>query len=119
MFANRATVVLPILLITLGTGWILTVLGVAKDLDWPWSLGLLSVGLLTFIVGGIDKVTMVVGPLFIVASLLSILRQTGRMTLDLEAPVLVVITGVLMLLVHWKRIPAPRWLNEANDPRPE
>ncbi len=81
MKPDKRTLILPLLLIAVGVGWLLTTLGVAPGIDWVWTLGLAIVGLLTFAIGGIDKVSVVIGPFFILASMLSILRQTGRLRL--------------------------------------
>ena len=50
------TLLLPVLLISIGTGWLLTALGFAPAIDWVWTLGLAAVGILTFVIGGVDKV---------------------------------------------------------------
>jgi hypothetical protein len=109
MSADRRTLIVPLLLIALGIGWLLTTLGVAPQIDWLWTLGLAAVGVLIFAVNGFDKVTLVLGPLFLTASTLSVLRQTGRIKLDVEIPVLVILTGVLLLIVRSRAIPAPKW----------
>lgn len=110
MSPNSTTIVLPVLLITLGSGWLLTTMGVAPGIHWIWILGLAAVGLLTFVVGGFDKATVVIGSFFIAASCLSVLRQTKRMSIDIEIPVLVIVFGILLLIVRSSAIPAPRWL---------
>lgn len=109
---------IPILLITLGVGWLLTTMGIVPQVDWVWTLGVALVGILTFALGGFDKVTFVVGSFFLLASLLSILRQTGRLGINIEIPVLIIAAGVLMLLALLKAIPSPKWLTDsANEPR--
>jgi hypothetical protein len=107
-------VIIPILLITLGTGWLLTTLGIVPQIDWVWTLGLVLVGILVFVIGGFDKVTVAIGPFFLIASLLSVLRQTGRLATNVEVPLLVIAAGVLLLLAQLKAIPAPKWLIEDN-----
>ncbi|HEX4413845.1 MAG TPA: hypothetical protein VH107_09475 [Lacipirellulaceae bacterium] len=106
------SLLIPILLITLGVGWLLTVLGVVPQIDWVWTLGVALTGILVFVLCGIDKVSVAVGPFFLIASGLSVLRQTGRLRMDLEIPVLVIAAGVLMLVAHSKSVPAPKWLIE-------
>jgi len=109
---DKKTLVVPVLLITLGLGWLMTTLGVAPQINWVWTLGIALVGVLTFAMGGVDKVTVVVGPFFILASCLSILRQTDRLSIDLEIPLLVIAAGVLLLVARLKSIPSPEWLVE-------
>jgi len=112
MKPDKKSLLIPLLLITVGTGWLLTTLGVAPGIDWIWTLGLAVIGVLVFVMSGIDKVTVVVGPFFELASCLSVLRQTGRLELDVEVPILVVISGVLLLLARQPAIPVPKWIVE-------
>jgi hypothetical protein len=112
MQPDKKSLILPILLITVGAGWLLSTLGVAPRIDWVWTLGLAIVGLLTFVLGGFDKLTVVVGPFFMVASLLSVLRQTGRIPLDVEVPILVILAGILLLIARTPAIPIPKWIIE-------
>jgi hypothetical protein len=109
MKPDKITLILPVLLITVGSGWLLSTAGVMPGVDWIWTLGLAVVGMLTFVVGRFDKVTAVVGPFLIIASCLSVLRQTGRLHVDLEVPILVITAGVLTLVARAPMIPAPRW----------
>ncbi len=118
MKPDKRTLILPLLLIAVGVGWLLTTLGVAPGIDWVWTLGLAIVGLLTFAIGGIDKVSVVIGPFFVLASMLSILRQTGRLRFDVEVPLLVILTGVLLLVARMPAIPIPRWIVQDADAEP-
>lgn len=81
-----------------------------QGVDWIWTLSLAIVGFLAFVVGGFDKVTAVVGPFLILASCLSLLRQTGRLSLDVEIPILVILAGVLALIARLPAIPVPKWI---------
>lgn len=116
MNRKSQTLLLPMLLLTVGSGWLLTSLGVAPEIDWVWTLGLAMVGALTLLLGGVDKVTVVIGPLFLIAAGLSTLRQTERLTLDVEVPILVILSGALMLVARLPQIPAPVWISEADKP---
>jgi hypothetical protein len=106
---NRSTLFLPISLIALGTGWLISALGFAPEIDWVWTIGLAAVGFLAFLLGGWNKVTLVAGLFFIGASGLSVLRQTGRMPLNVEVPSLVLWLGVLSLAAHHRSVPSPIW----------
>lgn len=53
-----------------------------------------------------------IGPLLIVASFLSVLRQTERMHFDHELPVLVILRGLLLLIARSKHVPVPKWFFE-------
>jgi hypothetical protein len=115
MTHDKRTLLVPILAITLGSGWLLTALDVAPRIDWVWTLCLAVVGLLTLAVGGIDKVTVVVGPFFLIASCLSVFRQAGRMSVDVEVPILVILAGVLLLIARSAVVPMPKWVSEDPD----
>lgn len=110
--SDRKSVIFPILLITLGVGWLLTTLSVIPGIDWVWTLGLAVVGLLVLVVGGVNKLSVVAGPFLLIASGLSVLRQTGRLHVDIEVPVLVIVTGLLWLVARHRSIPAPGFLQE-------
>ncbi|MGC4004886.1 MAG: hypothetical protein QM811_17925 [Pirellulales bacterium] len=107
---SKGPLALGLLIVAVGVGWLLSALGVAQNIDWIWTLGLGIVGVLTFVVGGgLDKFNVVVGPLFLLGSGLSILRQTGRLSFNIELPVLVIVSGVLLLATRLRSIPAPKW----------
>jgi hypothetical protein len=99
--------VVPILVILLGVTWLLNVLKIIPGVDWIWAVGLAAVGILTLAVGGINKLTVVIGPFFMVASVCSILRQTGRLEIDREIPILTIVLGCLLLLVQLIHVPTP------------
>jgi hypothetical protein len=112
MKPDKKTLLLPALLIIVGVGWLLTTLGIVPGIDWVWTLGLAAVGFLTFLVGGFDKVTFVAGVFFIVTSVLSVLRQTGRISLNVEVPILVILAGALLLIARHPLIPIPNWVDD-------
>ncbi len=112
---DKTMLAVPILLITVGSGWLLTTVGVVPGVDWAWSLGLAGVGLLVFIIGGFDKVTFAVGPFLIIASVLSVLRQTGRMRPDIEVPIFVIVAGALILVARLPVVPMPNWLPQSSS----
>jgi hypothetical protein len=113
---SRTRFVIPILTIVVGTGWLLTVEEYG-GINWIWTLGLGAIGILTFVLSGFDKVSATVGPFFILASLLSILRQTGRLRVDVEVPVLVIGAGVLLLVAQFSFVPTPKWIVPPNQSR--
>jgi hypothetical protein len=110
MKPDKLTIIFPIMLITIGGGWLLTTMGVAESIDWVWTLGLAVTGLLAMVIGGFNKVTVVIGPFFVVTSILSVLRQTDRLHIDVEVPILVILAGVLLLIARAPNIPAPDWI---------
>ncbi len=108
MNPERKTLVFPLLFMAVGTGWLLTTLGVVPGVNWVWTLGLAILGLLTFIIFGLDKISCVLGPFLIASSTFSVLRQTDRLHFDLEVPILVIIAGALMLVARLPAVPMPK-----------
>jgi len=108
--SDKKSLLIPILLIVLGSGWMLNVMDVLPGVNWAWSLGLGAVGILAFVLSGFDKFTIVVGPLFLSASMMSVMRQTGRLSLDMEVPFLVIFLGLLLLVARTSGVPNPRWI---------
>jgi hypothetical protein len=105
---DAGALLVPVCLIAVGTGWLLTALGIVPAVDWLWTLGLAVVGVLAFLVGGMNKATVVVGPFFLLASGLSILRQIGNLRFDVEMPILVIAAGILLLVALHPAVPAPK-----------
>jgi hypothetical protein len=112
---SRKRFVVPILVILLGVTWLLNVLKILPGVDWIWTVGLAAVGILTLTVGGINKLTVVVGPFLMVASVCSILRQTGRLEIDREVPILTIVLGCLLLFVQFLNLPLPDMLKPEEE----
>jgi len=53
--------------------------------------------------------TVVLGPMFFAAAVLSLLRQTGRLSFEMEVPIRLILPGVLMLMSRVPQIPSPLW----------
>jgi hypothetical protein len=114
---SRAPIVIPVLIIGVGTGWLLTAQGFGPGINWIWTMGLGLIGILTFVASkGFDKFSVVIGPFFLLASLLSVLRQTSQLRLDIEVPMLVISIGVLLLVAQLPVIPKPGWFVEPPPP---
>jgi hypothetical protein len=94
----------------IGGGWLLTELNFGPGVNWIWTMGLLAAGVVVFIIGGgVDKVSIVLGPFLIACGLLSIVRQSGLLPINIEMPCLVILGGFLFLVAQHPRVPAPKW----------
>ena len=102
----------PILTIIVGLTWLLNTLNIIPGVDWAWSIGLATVGILSVAVGGFNKVSIVTGPFLIIASVFYVMRQTGKINIDLEVPILVIVLGVLMLISQLSKLPLADALKE-------
>ena len=112
---DKRTLILPLTLIVVGVGWLLTELAVMPGVEWVWTLGLVALGVATLAVCGFDKLTVVVGPFFIAAGGLSVLRQTGQLPFNVEMPILMILLGLLLVIARMPFVPAPKW---ATEPEP-
>src|SRR6476646_6026948 len=90
-------ILIAVCLIALGTAWLLNNVGVMPGVNWVWTLGLAAVAVVIVGASGVDKVTVVIVPLLILASIGSVLRQTGRISANYEVPSLVIAGGILIL----------------------
>lgn len=116
----KGPISLALLIIVVGVGWLLGAIGIGSGINWVWTLGLGFLGISTFILsGGLDKSSVVIGPFFLVASILSVLRQSARLPFDIEVPVLVILVGVLLLIAQFRFIPSPKWYQAPSDDRRE
>ena len=118
MTSNMKSLSVPILIITVGVGWLLTIHDIVPGVNWVWTLGLAIAGLLILAIGGLDKVTFVIGPFLIAATFFSLMRQTGRISIDTEVPSLVVVFGTLMFVAKLLPIPKPTWIIEPGKAKP-
>lgn len=106
----KGLLVLSIIIVTIGIGDLLTTLDIIPGVDWVWTLALAIVGVLVIVLsGGLDKVSIVIGPFLLVGSVLSILRQTGHLDPKIEASLIVILIGVLLLVSQLSVVPPPRW----------
>ncbi|PYK84912.1 MAG: hypothetical protein DME40_18765 [Verrucomicrobia bacterium] len=82
MNESKSMVAIAVLVIALGVAWLLNTLNVIPGIDWIWTGGLGIAGILVLMISGIDRVSVVVGPFLLVTSVLSVLRQTGRLRFE-------------------------------------
>jgi hypothetical protein len=59
MQQDRTSLILGVLLVAVGGGWLLSSLGFIPSVDWAWSLALAVVGVLAAVLSGFDKVSFV------------------------------------------------------------
>jgi hypothetical protein len=105
-------IIVAVLVIALGIGWLLNTLGVIPGVDWLWTGGLGVAGILVMAANGINKFTFVIGSFLLVSSVFSVLRQTGRLHANIEMPVLFIILGVLLLVSLLLPLAPPEFLRE-------
>jgi hypothetical protein len=75
-------------------------------IDWIWVSGLGISGILLLSLAKLDRFNFVVGTTLMICSILALLRQTDVITINIEAPVLFICVGLLLLLSHVFRLPS-------------
>ena len=108
---SRKAFILPVLMMTVGFGWLLTSLN--SDINWIWTSCLGVIGIMTFVVSGIDKFSVVVGPFFLTASFMSIMRQLDLISLNSEVPFLVIVLGFFLAIAQFPVFKTPDWMKDS------
>jgi uncharacterized membrane protein len=114
---NRSVWILPILLTAFGIGWLLKITEVSPTVDWLWTMSLACIGTLIPIVIGLDKVTVVIGPAFLIACCLSLLCQTEKLSTEYIFPIMLIAIGLLLAMARLPTIPKANWLVGSDDHR--
>jgi hypothetical protein len=103
---SKPAIAISLLIIALGIGWLLNSLHVfGGRIDWIWVSGLGISGILLLSLARLDRFNFVVGTTLIICSILALLRQTEVININIEAPVLFISVGLLLLLSHLFRLP--------------
>jgi hypothetical protein len=105
MHGKMQAIAISILVIGVGVAWLLNTLEILPGVNWVWTAGLAASGVLMLMLGGLNKLTVVIGPWLILASIFSLLRQRGTIDIDQEVPYLVISLGVLLLLSALSNLP--------------
>lgn len=101
------SIAVSLLVIAVGVAWLLNTMQIIPGVNWVWTIGLAASGLLILALGGFNKLTIVVGPFLVIASVSSLMRQQGRLPAEREVPLLVIALGALMLLSAMSSLPRP------------
>src|SRR5439155_11841634 len=116
MSPSRKSNLFSLLIILIGIGWLLNTIHVIPNIDWVWTGALALVGVLVLFSTALNRFTYIIGFFMLLASAMSVLRQTGKVTANIEVPLLVVGFGLLTLTAEMLRLPMPNWMHEATLP---
>ncbi|MGD9789394.1 MAG: hypothetical protein AB7Q00_06045 [Phycisphaerales bacterium] len=114
----KVLIVVASLIVLVGLGWLLSGLGLMPEVNWIWVGGLTVSGLLVVALGGIDRMTLTVGPFLLAAAIGSFLRQSGSLDAKIELPALVLVFGMLMLLNLVLPVKNPEWMRTDGGTKP-
>ena len=97
---SKATV--PLLIIATGIGWLLSSNNVMPGVDWAWVLVFATVGILSLLTN-ISRFSVVFGPMMLLSSVLMVLMQSKKITVELAMPILVIALGIFMLISRYMK----------------
>ena len=116
--ASPAVLVLGVSVVAVGVLWLIGVKGFFPSPGWIWTATLGVGGVGVFAAGRrVDKATLIAGGFLLACCGASVLRHLGRLTLEVELPVLVIALGLLILLAQHPRVPVPRWYGPGEEGR--
>lgn len=110
MDSKKTGISSAVAIMAVGIAWLLNNVGILPAVEWIWTLGLAVTGIMILAIVGLDKATAVIGPFLIIGSFFSILRQTGKLSINYEIPILVIILGLLLLIAVLSPLKNPVWL---------
>ncbi|MEO5763822.1 MAG: hypothetical protein ABIR52_00785 [Casimicrobiaceae bacterium] len=99
---------LPITLIIVGLVWLVWHFRVFPDIDWVVALGFIAGGVAVMVFDGINKNSIVIGPILMAMGSAWALHDRYRLSWSLLIPALLVLLGVLMLIARSAAIPDKR-----------
>jgi hypothetical protein len=99
---------LPITLIVVGLVWLAWHIHLFPDMDWVISLAFITGGGVVLVTDGINKSSIVTGPLLIGVGAAWLLHDQYRIGWSVLIPAMLVLTGVLMLVARSAAIPERR-----------
>jgi hypothetical protein len=99
---------LPVTLIIVGLVWLVWHFRLFPDIDWVIAAAFVIGGIAVMAFDGINKNSIVIGPILIAMGGAWALHDRYRVSWSLIIPVLLVLLGVLMLIARSAAIPEKR-----------
>ena len=109
---------MPIALIVVGMAWLLDEAQLFPEVSWLWVFSLVAVGVALLLVDGINKSSVVTGPMLIGTGITTFMRQKYGLGLQIQLPLLMVLLGGLLLLARSPAIPEQREPGRPKDGEP-
>ncbi|MDD3153287.1 MAG: hypothetical protein PHS41_00350 [Victivallaceae bacterium] len=102
---KRKNLLAPLLIILIGTAWLLNQGNFIPGVDWVWTSVFFLAGASILLGTKPGRFAFVSGMFLMLGTILSIFRQTGKLSVSWEVPILVVLLGVLMLIAQFLSFP--------------
>ncbi|QLG87323.1 hypothetical protein HQ393_03115 [Chitinibacter bivalviorum] len=104
---GRGGVWLPVALIVIGSGWLMHRLEIFPSVNWIVILALLVSGFAVLLLEGINKSSIVIGPMLIAGGVTTFFQQQYDLARSVQIPLLLILCGLLMLLARSNKIAEP------------
>ena len=95
---KKAAIIVAVLIIVGGTALLLNNLRVLPEVDWMWTGWLSACGILMLTMGGMNKVSIVLGPFLLAVAALGVLSRTERISRSVRIRSLGIFCGALLVL---------------------
>ncbi|SMC24837.1 hypothetical protein SAMN02745857_01981 [Andreprevotia lacus DSM 23236] len=95
----------PIILIIFGAGWLVSELHLLPDANWIVILGLIAGGMAVLVAEGLNRSSIVTGPLLIAGGLATFVHDHNEIGWRFLVPVLMMLWGLLLLLGRALNLP--------------
>ena len=99
-------VALPLLLILFGAMWLAHVLGLIPDLRAIGGMALVVAGIAVLAIEGINKRSVVTGPVLMFCGAAWLGLQHGYLTRDLVAPLFLIVVGACLFVARLPGVPS-------------
>ena len=106
---------LPITLIVVGAVWLAWHFHFFPDIDWVIAVGFIAGGIVVLAIDGINRNSIVTGPLLIAVGVAWALHDQYRVSWSVMIPSILILLGVLMLIARSPQVPDKR----RSAPKPE
>jgi hypothetical protein len=114
---SKLGLVIPLAMVAIGGGALLTTLKIMPGFDWVLPISLAMVGIAFPLSIGFDKVTFVACMVFLAIAVMSVMRQLSIISTSVEIPGLVIWIGIVLLVARMPVIPNPTWMENPQNPK--
>ncbi len=88
---------LPITIVFIGFGWLLSATGMIPQVNWLWPSLLAIGGIFVILADRINPYNLTLGLFFIYCSLMAVLRQAGVISVGVEIPLIIIGFGLIWI----------------------
>lgn len=88
----------PVFIIIYGLSLLIDEWGIVPEVDWVKTVGTGAVGAMIVFIWGVNRISIVLGPLLFIASVCLFFKQVGCLHTTIIGPVLIIFIGIFVLI---------------------